>query len=142
MRLPSLRLLLLALAVLLALGGCSNAEPEPQDGEVARWEVDLERPPQRTDLAVLALVSRVECAGGRTGRVRAPVVAEEARRVVVTYTVERTPDKTATCPGNRPVEQTFTLDQPLGDRPLLDGSCPRPEGGTNCEARQVWPIVR
>ena len=69
MQLPSLRLLLLALAVLLALGGCSNAEPEPQDGEVARWEVDLERPPQRTDLAVLALVSRVECAGGRTGRV-------------------------------------------------------------------------
>ena len=137
-----LRLSLPAVAVLLALSGCGDAEPEPRGGEVARWEVDPQRPLQRTDLAVLALVSRVECAGGRTGRVLAPVVAEEAQRVVVTYTVERTPDKTATCPGNQPVEQTFTLTQPLGDRPLFDGLCPLPEGGTNCEARQVWPIVR
>ena len=142
MWLPGLRLLLAAVAVLMALGGCGDNEPEPRRGEPATWEVDPQRAPQPNDMKVLALVSRVECAGGRTGRVLAPVVAEDEQRVVVTFAVERTPDKVATCPGNRPVGQTFTLEQPLGDRPLFDGSCSRPEDGTDCGARQVWPIVR
>ena len=141
MQLPGLRLLLAAVAVLMALAGCGDDAPEPKRGESATWEVDSERPPQPTDMKVLALVSRVECAGGRTGRVLAPVVAEDEQRVVVTFTVERTPDKGATCPGNRPGGQTFTLGQALGNRLLFDGSCPRPEGGTDCEPRQVWPIV-
>ena len=76
------------------------------------------------------------------GRVLAPVVAEDEQRVVVTYTVERTPDRTATCPGNRPVGQTFTFTQPLGGRPMFHGSCPRPEDDTDCEVQQIWPIVR
>ena len=142
MWLPGLRLLLAAVAVLMALSGCGGDEPEPRRGEAATWKVDPVRPPQATDMKVLALVSRVECAGGRTGRVLAPVVAEDEQRVVVTYTVERTPDKGATCPGNQPVGQTFTLEQALGNRPLFDGSCPRPEDGRDCDAQQVWPIVR
>ena len=65
-----------------------------------------------------------------------PVVAEDEQRLVVTYTVRRTPDKGATCPGNRPLGQTFTWEHALENRPLLDGSCPRPEDGTECEAQQ------
>lgn len=121
MRLLGLRLLLAAVPLLMVLGGCGDAEPDAKRGEAATWEVDAERPPQPTDMKVLAAVSRAECAGGRTGRVLAPVVAEDEQRVVVTYTVERTPDRTATCPGNRSVGQTCTLKQPLGGRPMLDG---------------------
>ena len=65
-----------------------------------------------------------------------PVVAEDEQRLVVTYTVRRTPDKGATCPGNRPLGQTFTWEHALGTRPLLDGSCLRPEDGRECEAQQ------
>ena len=107
MRHPALRLLLAAVAVLTVLAGCGGDESELKRGEAATWEVDPERPPQPTDMKVLALVSRVECAGGRTGRVLAPVVKEDDQRVVVTYTVERTPNKDATCPGNRPSGQTL-----------------------------------
>lgn len=138
---PSWPLLLGGVLLLGAVGGCGQDEPKATKGEAATWEVDQERPPQPTDTTVLALVSRVECANGRTGRVLTPLITEDEQRVVVTYTVERTPNKDATCPGNRPVGQTFTLKQPLGVRTLYDGACPRPEDQTDCESRQVWPML-
>ena len=142
MKHPAPRLLVAAVALVAALAGCGGDEPKPERGEAASWEIDPERPPQPTDKKVLALVSRVECANGRTGRVLAPAVTEDDERVIVTFTVERTPDGDATCPGNRPVRQSFELEQPLGDRMLYDGSCPRPEDEMDCESRQVWPQLR
>jgi hypothetical protein len=66
-RLLGLRLLLAAVAVLMVLGGCGDDVPDAKRGEAATSEVDPERPPQPTDMKVLAAVSRAECAGGRTG---------------------------------------------------------------------------
>lgn len=140
MRLPTLVVVPVGAVLLFTLGSCGEDEPKPVPGEAATWEVDPERPPQKPDSEFVALVSRVECANGRTGRVLAPVIAEDDERVVVTYFVERTPDGDASCPGNNLVTQTVRLENPVGDRPLFDGSCPPPMA--ECEPRQRWPLQR
>jgi hypothetical protein len=144
MKHPARPLLVAATVATAALAGCADTAPKRDRGEAATWAVDTERPPQPTDKKVLALVSRVECANGRTGRVLAPVVMEDDKRVVVTFTVERTPIEDASCPGNKGVRRTFSLEEPLGDRTLYDGYCLRPKGHTDCvsPSRQVWPILR
>ena len=142
MKHPAPRLLLAAVALATVLAGCSDEEAASTGGDPAYWEIDPQRPPQPTDKQVLALVSRSGCAGGVTGRVLAPVVKEDDQRVVVTFTVEARAKEPASCPGNEQVAQTVTLDEPLGERTLYDGFCPRPEGETDCESRQVWPILR
>ena len=41
---------------------------------------------------------------------------------VTVYWTSTPPDGAAECPGNPTSQQVLTLDEPLGDRPLLDGS--------------------
>jgi hypothetical protein len=135
-----LRLLVAAMGLALALAGCGEGEPKPQAGEAASWEVDSERPPQPADTVLQALVKRDECANGVTGRVLKPGVSEQEDRVVITFTVERTPDGDASCPGNNLVPTMVELKDPLGARPLFDGSCESPaKKSSGCKPRQVWP---
>jgi hypothetical protein len=74
--------------------------------------------------------------------VLAPLVVEEEARVVVTYTVEPLPAGGYDCPGNPPVADTFTLQRPLGDRTLLDGTCLAGKDAqvSFCERSQRWPL--
>ena len=138
MPLAAMRALLATALLLAALGACANSSPKVVAGEAATWTVNSKRPPMSDARAISALVSRVECASGVTGHVLAPVVNEQKKRVVVTFTVERNADGDATCPGNKSVEQTFKLHSPLGERPLFDGTCFNTRHPT-CEPHQVWP---
>lgn len=112
------RIAALMLAV-LTLAGCSNrGEREP-----AVWSL-----PEATtvDVATASFeiaVIRVECASGVTGEVLPLDVWEGEVQVVITATVARNGDDTADCQGNEPVMMTVELDQPIGDRELVDGGC-------------------
>lgn len=71
-----------------------------------------------------ALVNRLECSSGRTGEVYPPTVVVRAKQVVVTFLVEPLSGRgDQTCQGNDEVPYTVELDEPLGDRELVDGAC-------------------
>ena len=72
-----------------------------------------------------ALVERVGCSGGTTGKVLAPGIRRTRDEVVITFTVERLPPGFYTCPGNDQVPYRVDLGEPLGRRKLVDGLCLR-----------------
>ena len=74
-------------------------------------------------------VAELACAGGAPPaeeRLIGPEVDEQPDAVVVAVAVALPPPREdgryQTCPGSPPVEVTIELDEPLGDRPVLDGS--------------------
>jgi hypothetical protein len=69
------------------------------------------------------LVSRVECNSGVTGTVKEPSVEFGDEDVVITVRVSPGSPQAATCQGNNEVPYTLRLDQPIGDRVLIDGGC-------------------
>jgi hypothetical protein len=136
--------LLLAAGLLLgSLCSCGGSRDQP-GGEAATWTVDPDNPPTKDAVRISAQVSRVECAGGETGRVLTPTVKEDRARVIVTFMVERNEDGDATCPGNKIVASMFELNGPLDGRALFDGGCVAVTSGQarECEPRQVWPTIR
>jgi hypothetical protein len=67
-------------------------------------------------------VTELACASGKSmgDRLRAPIIAYEPDRVIVTLTVEPLPED-QDCPGNPPTRIRLELAEPLGDRKLFDG---------------------
>ncbi len=115
------------LAVALGLVACSPAEVILQGGEAAahaRWDVDPEAgqlPPEATSVPIL--VQEVDCASGRPadGRVRVlDVDYGDDRIAVVIGVVPQAGDQA--CPSNPLTPFLLELDEPLGDRELVNGS--------------------
>lgn len=108
---------------------------DPQPGDDAVWGIDRDEPPSSAASTFTALVRRLGCNGGATGRVLRPGVVLSDTEVVITFTVEADPDG-GECPTNSPVPYEVDLGQALGDRILIDGSC-QPggpaEGTSSCE---------
>ena len=77
----------------------------------------------RSTADVTVLVMERQCTGARDPRryLGDPAVIEEDDRVVVSWT-SPWPEGASTCPGNPRVERVIHLNEPLGDRELLDGS--------------------
>jgi hypothetical protein len=103
---------------------CFNIEPIPgeEDAQVALWapapDADLSPSAVEIDL----LVNERACASGQDaeGRIAPPGVEYRDDAVVVTIRVIPKPGP-QTCPSNPDTPYTLTLDEPLGDRELLDG---------------------
>lgn len=91
------------------------------EGDTAVWDLDPASLPTESSTAVTALVTRLGCNGGRTGKVLEPVVSADGEQVVVTFSVEPVPG--GDCPGNDSVPYVVELGGPLGDRELVDGAC-------------------
>ncbi|SEF15974.1 hypothetical protein [Jiangella alba] len=111
-------------------GGC-----EPQrffdDGLLpASWSLRSTPDPDATSVDID--VSSDECSSGQSdaGRLTEPMVEYYADTVVITTRVEPLPPGAYTCQGSPPAPLTVHLDEPLGDRQLLDGRWypPRPAG--------------
>lgn len=102
-------------------GGCRILIDAPGLGP-ARVAVDPARPIDPADTELGLLINELACASGEapTGREVVPVVVETATTVTVTALVAPVAGG-AECPSNPWHPITITLDEPLGDRQLLDG---------------------
>ena len=107
---------------LTGMGECQLA-PLLDDGSA--W-VDVSAPDgglDRTTTEPTVDVTERECASGRDPSefLHDPHVVETDESVTVYWTSEP-PRGAGNCMGSLPVEETLSLDEPLGDRELLDGS--------------------
>lgn len=104
---------------------CIEVEPVPDesDAELARWAPapDADLSPDATSIEVL--VNEMACAGGTSaeGRIAPPEIVYRDEAVVVTMRVvpRAGPQE---CPGNPDTPYTLELEEPLGERRLLDGA--------------------
>jgi hypothetical protein len=88
------------------------------------------------------LVRRFACNDGVTGRVAAPAIRYGANEIEVTFTVD-TRSGFHTCQGNDEVPYLVHLQEPIGSRTLVDGTCrnvPDAIGSSYCASGPTrWP---
>jgi hypothetical protein len=105
------------------LNGLSNGD----------WILDPEAPaPQPPDTQFVALVTERECASGKSsaGRIMAPSIIYEKDRILLIFAVRPPQGAVQTCQGNPATPYLIHLDQPIGDRRLLDGGSYPPHDAT------------
>ncbi|HEY8134566.1 MAG TPA: hypothetical protein VIF08_00885 [Candidatus Limnocylindrales bacterium] len=103
------------------MGDCQLHAALGDGAGAARWWLDPRRPFPTADSVVLEiLVLEQACASGNyaTGRILPPAVVYEAEAITVTIGVRGVG---GTCQGNPDTPAVLTLNEPLGDRELLDG---------------------
>lgn len=116
--------------------GTTSAEPSinvsvpstiPTDeiaGDTATWTVGGDVPPSSLSASFTAMVTRLDCSDGVTGQVLDPVIEAGADQVVITFSVAPLdPALEYTCPSNDAAPVSVRLDEPLGERTLVDGAC-------------------
>lgn len=136
----TMRRLALAALLLMTASACSGGDgerassaevtPTPMVRDMTgtpdgnRWW--LRTPPQRADRTLDLWVHETACASGQpaTGRIQ-PLVDYGDDRITVTITVVYA-GGFQTCPGNPDTPYTLTLDEPVGDREIKDGSTSPP----------------
>lgn len=135
--------------VLGCLVACSGDDKSPEDtapaGDAAVWSLPGDARLAESTTTFTAGVSRLDCSSGVTGTVLEPQIDHDDDRVVVTFVVERLPEGAADCQGNPEVPYEVVLDEPLGDRELVDGAClpgGEAEATSHCRNNGVrWPVV-
>ena len=92
----------------------------PGKSSVAVWEVQGAYRPADTELSLL--VNENACASGTSaeGRIQKPDVEYRSDSVVVTIRV-RQRGSSESCPGNPDTPYVLRLEEPVGNRQLLDG---------------------
>jgi hypothetical protein len=80
----------------------------------------------------------VNCASGQSSqdRIVGPEISYAADRVVVTFAVRPPPGEAQDCQGNPATAVTVTLNEPLGDRRLVDGGAEPPREPPVCAEPQ------
>lgn len=91
-------------------------------GDPAVWMLRAGTSPGPETRALTLDVSRLGCNNRVTGEVLEPAVTYADTEVTITFQVERELDG-GDCPSNKPETYDLTLDEPLGDRSLVDGAC-------------------
>jgi hypothetical protein len=126
----------LLVLVLLLAGACGDdsgagGDDEPAEvGDTAVWRVDDADPPDEAATSFTALVTRLGCSNGETGRVLEPAVDVDGERIKVTFAVEPLPPGSYDCPGNDEVPYVVELAEPVGSREIVDGACLAGEAAT------------
>lgn len=118
------RLVLAVVPAAVLLGGCDlvGGVILPEQPREAQWALDpdVELTPETTELPLL--VGEVACASGRAAEGRIDVDVEYGdEQLVVTAWVRPLPGA-QNCPGNPPTPFLLQLDEPLGDRELVNGA--------------------
>ncbi|RYC14608.1 hypothetical protein [Nocardioides zhouii] len=102
-------------------GNCWHLAPVLDDGT---WvNLSSTKPLDTTSTTVTVDVTELACTGSRdpVPHLDEPSIVTTSHDVTV-YWTSRPPQGAQECPGNPTVSQQLTLDEPLGDRVLLDGS--------------------
>lgn len=116
---------IVAVSLTLAFTGpCMSPLREPV---VAEWEPAPGQELTPGTQVVEIVVHEVGCADGDSaeGRIEEPEVAYTSDAVIVTVRV-RAKGGDVTCPGNPLTPHVLELEEPLGERDLLDGGSGRP----------------
>jgi hypothetical protein len=128
--------LAIAFLAMFGLAACQAAS----NGGTAIWNIESAESitPEATSLA--ALVERLGCANGETGRVLEPVIAAGDDELVITFFVEAFPAGDYNCPGNDRVPYLIELGEPVGQRRIVDGGCRHSDaaGTSHCDAEVRW----
>lgn len=113
--------------------GCSlHADVGPDLGLASfRVAPDVELAPEVTEIEVLVTERACNSGEDASGRIEKPVVTVGAESVTVVFAV-RPRGGGQDCPSNPETPYTLVLDEPLGDRVLLDGSEVPPRDATQC----------
>lgn len=121
---------------MLVLAACQATA----DGEAAIWNIESAESITPDATSFTALVERLGCANGETGRLLDPVVAAGEDEIVVTFSVEALPAGDYTCPGNDRVPYLIELGEPIGQRSIVDGACRQDDaaGTSHCDSEVRW----
>jgi hypothetical protein len=107
--------------------GFEECDPEVEFGRESfgTWKLAEEPAPGDTELVVVA--HEYKCSGGRrlTQRNTTPLVSYTEE--VITIVLRVAPPRDVTCPDNPPSRLTIELDEPVGDRELIDAAVYPPE---------------
>ena len=114
---------------------CVPRRAVPDGLEAVRWSLDPAHPqPGPDDTQLHVLVSGSACSGGEPlgERLVGPQVELTDDEVVVAFAATPLPAGAYTCPSNPADVVVVTLDEPIGDRTIVDGFDlpPRPPVGT------------
>jgi hypothetical protein len=139
---------LIALSLLLA--GCQRGAPvdgatPPQqapEGAAAVWQIADATALNADSDAFDVGVTRMQCSGGVTGEALDPVIDYAETTIVVRIDVVPLDGDLYSCPGNNSVPVSVKLDEPIGDRVLVDGGCAHPDMSANvyCESAIRWDV--
>ena len=118
-----------AVAVLLMpLTGCSLTGQA-----VATWQPAPGQALEDDTASFTALVTRLDCNSGVTGKVNDPRIEESDATITITFTVRPSKAGAGDCQGNDAVPHEVQLSSPLGGRTLVDGACASAEAGETAE---------
>lgn len=95
----------------------------PDSSDIATWSLPPGAAVTGSSDSFTAQVTRLACNDGATGVVLPPNISITESEVVVTFTVESIPPGPHDCPGNNEVAFLVSLNQPIGQRVLIDGGC-------------------
>lgn len=115
------------------------SEDEPGDEGLAIWEASNPQAVNTEADTVEIGVSRLACANGETGEIVDIDIDPGDDQVVIEATVEPRVGE-ASCPANEIVPADIELDEPIGDRELVDGACEheRAAATTFCDTPVRW----
>lgn len=91
-------------------------------GDTATWTLAEPEQVSSGTTSFTLNVTRLGCAGGKTGVVLEPTFTTSDTQIIIRANVKSLTGG-ARCPGNDSVPVTVTLDEPIGNRVLLDASC-------------------
>jgi len=111
-------------------------------GDTATWQIGTPASVDNTSTEIEVEVTRLACSSGVTGNTLPPVVSYEPHQIVIHIDVEPFGDAGGNCQGNNPVPVVVTLDEPVGERTLVDGSCLAGDavGTAPCLTTTRWPV--
>ena len=110
------------------------------EGDTAIWNIESAESITPDATSFTALVERLRCADGETGRVQDPVITAGEDEIVITFSVEALPAGFYTCPGNDRVPYLIELGEQVGQRRIVDGACRHEDaaGTSHCVTEVRW----
>jgi hypothetical protein len=105
-----------------ALTSCGGEDSAGEDSNPATWVVAPNERVTGGTTEFTAIVTRTGCSSGVQGEPRSPDVEYAESEVRVTFRISPRIDS-GTCEGTPGVAYEVELDEPLGDRSLVDGEC-------------------
>ncbi len=103
--------------------GSRSAGKFDANGSPGVWELARGQRLNNSSSTFIAIVTRLDCNGGVTGKVAKPVVQFAKSQIIVTFHVTPKNDGIANCESNELVPYKVELDEPLKGRTLKDGQC-------------------